>query len=220
MTSREHLVSIYSDCKADSQKENYLFPAPPKPHPQNALTRCFCAPTRAMNLREILITLAIIASVAVTRFVPHPPNFTPVMSVAIFGSAVFFNRYLGLVVALAAMALSDLFLGMHSTLPYVYGAMILCGMLGFLLRDRRNAVKILGVTLVGSVVFFVITNLGVFISQDLYPKTGAGLVACYVAALPYLKTSLVGDILFSAVLFGLHHVLVAQAQRREFAKAV
>jgi len=172
-----------------------------------------------MKLRGILITIGLILGVAVTRFLPHPPNFTPVMSVALFGSAVFFNRYLGIALALAAMAVSDALMGWHSTLPYVYGAMVLTGIMGFLLREGRSLPKMVAVTLASSVIFFAITNLGVFIAQDMYPKTFAGLGQCFAMALPFFKNSLAGDFLFTAVLFSLHYLFHSRTQNAELAKA-
>lgn len=172
-----------------------------------------------MKLRDTLIPIGLILAVAATRLIPHPPNFTPILSVALFGSAVLANRYLGIAVAIAAMAISNLVLGGHSTWAYVYGAMILTGFLGFLLREKRSVLRIAGVTLAGSLLFFLITNLGVFIMQDLYPKTGAGLVTCYVMALPYLKNSLAGDFLFTGILFGIHYLLNRRSAAGELAKA-
>lgn len=155
----------------------------------------------------MVVVVGLVGLVALTRFLPHPPNFTPVMSVALFGSAVFFNRYLGIALALCAMILSDIGLGLHSTLPFVYLAMVIAGLLGFALRENRSALRILGMTLAGSVVFFVITNLGVFLMQDLYPRTFAGFIACYTMAIPFFKNSLAGDLVFSVTLFTLHFVV-------------
>lgn len=173
-----------------------------------------------MNLRNVLIPVGLILAAAASRLLPHPPNFTPVMSVALFGSAVFANRYVGIIVAIAAMAISNLILGPHSTWPYVYGAMVLTGVLGFFLREKRGVVRILAVTLAGSVLFFLVTNLGVFIAQDLYPKTMAGLVTCYTMALPFFKNSLAGDVIFSVSLFSLHHMLTERDESRVRAKAI
>lgn len=172
-----------------------------------------------MKLRGIIIPAGLILAVAATRLLPHPPNFTPVMSVALFGSAVFFNRFAGIGVAIAAMAVSNLILGSHSTWAFVYGAMVLTGILGFLLREKRSPLKIAAVSLAGSLVFFVISNLGVFIVQDLYPKTAAGLVACYTMALPFFKNTLAGDFLFTGVLFSAHYLLTRRSEEHKLAKA-
>lgn len=172
-----------------------------------------------MKLRDVIVPVGLILAVAATRLLPHPPNFTPVMSVALFGSAVFANRFAGIAVAVAAMAISNLILGGHSTWHFVYAAMILTGILGFLLREKRSPLKIAAVSLAGSVLFFLISNLGVFVMQDLYPKTAAGLVTCYTMALPFLKNTLAGDFLFTGVLFTLHYFLTRNAQTDGLAKA-
>ncbi len=158
-----------------------------------------------MNFRSVLLPAALILATAASRFLPHPENFSPVMSVALFGSAVFMNRFGGIAFAIAAMAISDYFLGLHSTLPFVYGAMVISALLGFPLREKRSALRMLSAAFAGSVVFFLITNLGVFLLQDLYPKSAAGLVECYAMALPFFKNSLAGDLLFTAVLFTVFH---------------
>ena len=163
-----------------------------------------------MFMRNLIVATGLIVAVAATRFLPHPPNFSPVMAVALFGSAVFANRYLGISLAIAAMLVSDAFLGLHSTLPFVYTSMVLAALLGNMLRENRSVLKVAGVTLGGSVLFFVITNFGVFMMQDMYAKSLQGLAECYAMALPFFQNSLAGDALFSAVLFGMHHILVSR----------
>lgn len=167
-----------------------------------------------MRMRAIFVAVGLIVAMAAARFLPHPPNFTPVMSVALFGSAVFLNRYAGIAIAVAAMLVSDAVMGLHSTLPFVYGAMVFAGILGFTLRMNRSPLRVLAVTLAGSVVFFLVTNLGVFLMQDLYPRTASGLATCYLMAIPFFKNSLAGDVAFSVILFGLHFFLVDRADKK------
>ncbi len=95
-----------------------------------------------------------------------------------------------------------LVLGFYSHMEIVYGAFLLVVCLGFLLQRKRSALRIAGAALAGSVVFFVVTNFGVWAFESLYPKTAAGLLACYVAAIPFFQNTLVGDALYTAVLFG------------------
>ncbi|MBS0619273.1 MAG: hypothetical protein JSR44_13885 [Spirochaetes bacterium] len=160
-----------------------------------------------MKFKNTLLALGLIGALAITRFLPHPPNFTPVLSVAIFGAAVFSQRFVGILAALAAMALSDIAFGWHSTLPYVYGSMVLGGVIAFTLRKNRSVGKLIVVTLSSSILFFIVTNFGVFVSQNLYPRTLSGLAACYTMALPFLKNSLAGDLLFTLALFAFYHFL-------------
>jgi len=93
-------------------------------------------------------------------------------------------------------------LGLHRLIPVGYGSFALIVCLGFWLRGRRKVVPIAGAALAGSVLFFVLTNLGVWALGSWYPKTWEGLVACYVAAIPFFHNTLLGDAFYSTVFFG------------------
>src|SRR6266704_4239199 len=150
--------------------------------------------------RFIVIALIILAAAAL-RVIPHPPNVASITAVALFGGA-YLTKRLALIVPLAALLLSDLVLGFYSHMEVVYGSFLLVVCLGFLLQRKRSALRIAGAALASSVVFFVVTNFGVWAFESLYPKTAAGLLTCYVAAIPFFQNTLVGDALYTAVLFG------------------
>lgn len=160
---------------------------------------------------RFLVLVAMILAAAASRLIPHPPNFTPIGAMALFGGACFAHRRAAFVVPLAAMFLSDLAigllsgnlsLGLHRLIPVVYGSFALIVCLGFWLRSRRTVLPIAGATLAGSVLFFVLTNFGVWALGSLYPNTWEGLVACYVAAIPFFHNTLFGDAVYSTALFG------------------
>jgi hypothetical protein len=100
------------------------------------------------------------------------------------------------------MALSDLVLGLHGTLPFVYAAFALTVLMGGMLRDRMRALPVLGTATVASLLFFALTNLGVWLTWDLYPLSLEGLMQAYTAGLPFYRNTLVGDLLFTGLLFG------------------
>ena len=150
--------------------------------------------------RFIVIALIILAAAA-SRVIPHPPNVASITAVALFGGAYLAKRA-ALIVPLAALVLSDLVLGFYSHMEIVYGSFLLVVCLGFLLQRKRSALRIGGAALASSIVFFVVTNFGVWAFESLYPKTAAGLLACYVAAIPFFQNTLVGDALYTAVVFG------------------
>ena len=137
----------------------------------------------------------------VARLIPHPWNATPVTAIALFGGTYLSKRW-SLFLPLAIVALSDLLLGWHATIPFTWGAFALTGMLGWWVRRRANTARILTSALVGSVFFFLFTNVGVWATQHLYPHTAAGLWTCYVAGLPFFRATLLGDLVFTTVLFG------------------
>jgi hypothetical protein len=142
-----------------------------------------------------MIGLAVLA-----RLVPHPPNFAPVGAVALFAGAVFADRRLAFLLPFLCLVLSDVFLGIHELLPVVYGCFAINVLLGRLLRNRRTALPTAGMTLLGSVQFFVITNFACWLID--YPHTWEGLTACYLAALPFFRNSVMGDLFYVGLLFG------------------
>jgi hypothetical protein len=149
----------------------------------------------------------IVAS-ALTRLLPHPPNFAPITAMALFAGAHIQHPLLAFAVPISAMILSDMGLelmtgwGFYSGMWIVYGTFILITVLGRIVRNRIHVVSVFTATMAGSTVFFLLTNFGVWFGSSLYPKTLDGLAACYSAALPFFQNSVLGDLFFSAVLFG------------------
>lgn len=151
---------------------------------------------------------------ALTRVLPHPPNFAPMTAIALFAAATFADRRLAIVTPLVALFISDLcieamyHLGLMTTwsiypgMWVTYLALLLVTLMGFLLRTHRTVPAIAGATLAGSTLFFVVTNFVVWAGADLYPHTLAGLVTCYEAAIPFFRRSVLGDLTYCAVLFG------------------
>ncbi len=158
----------------------------------------------------------LIALATLCRLVPHPPNFTPVLAVALFGGAML-PRRTALAVLLWAMLLSDLALGY----PFgwmnlvVYGCFLAGVGLGRLLGVRSPWRRRIPATLTGSVIFFVVTNFAVWLDpSSFYERTFDGLVRCYGMAVPFFRNSLLGDLVWSVSLFGLHDLARAWTQSR------
>ena len=139
---------------------------------------------------------------AIMRIVPHPWNLAPVGAMALFSGAVIRNRVMAFVFPLLAMLASDLFIGFHILMPVVYASFLVSTAIGFWVRERRSAARIGGVVLLGATQFFLITNFGVWVFSSFYPKTFAGLMACYAAGVPFFWNTLAGDVVYSALLFG------------------
>jgi TctA family transporter len=155
-----------------------------------------------MNKTRLTVLAGMILAAAAFRILPHPPNFSPIAAIALLGGSQFADKRLAFLVPLTAMLLGDLVLGLHALMPVVYGCFGIIVCLGFWLRRRRNAPRIVVAALASSVLFYLLTNFAVWASTNLYPKTIAGLTACYVAAIPFFWNTLAGDCLFTAVLFG------------------
>lgn len=150
---------------------------------------------------RILLVCGLVVIAVASRLVPHPPNLTSIGALALFGGACFSSRRAAFLAPLAGMFLSDLVLG-HYLAPTVYASFALTVCLGMRLRARRTAVPIAGAAFSASVLFFAVTNFGVWAFGSLYPRTWEGLVACYVAAIPFFQNTLIGNLLYAALLFG------------------
>lgn len=153
-----------------------------------------------MNPRLLTLVLLIFAAAAL-RLVPHPPNVAPIAALALFAGAHFDDRRLAFVVPFAALALSDLVLGLYPGLVFVYLGFALSVCIGFALR-KRSVGRIAAGTLASALVFFLVSNFGSWLTLATYPKTADGLLAAYVAGIPFLRNALAGDALFVVLLFG------------------
>jgi hypothetical protein len=153
-------------------------------------------------LYRTLLALAIVALAAALRIAPHPWNFTPVGAMALFSVAIIRDRRLAFLVPLLALFAGDVFIGFHKLMPIVYASFLVSVAIGFWLRDRRTVGRICAATLLGAVQFFLVTNFAVWAFGLSYPRNTAGLVACYVAGIPFFWNTLAGDAAYAVLFFG------------------
>ncbi len=133
---------------------------------------------------------------AFSRLAPHPPNFTPILSIALFCGISFRSKYIFLI-PLFSMLISDYFIGYHSMIMYVYVSLLIIFFIGKYLIKENSFNSTMVLSLSSAIIFFIISNFGVWIVG--YPKNISGFIACYVAALPFLSNTLISTLLFSSV---------------------
>jgi hypothetical protein len=155
-----------------------------------------------MMTTRFKVLAGMVLTAAMSRLIPHPPNFAPIAAMALFGGAHFKDKRAAVLVPLAAMFLSDLIIGLHGLIPVVYGSFAAIACLGMLLRDRIKPGTVAAAALGGSALFFITTNFGVWALGSTYPKTPSGLMACYTAAIPFFGNTLCGDMFYAGALFG------------------
>lgn len=160
---------------------------------------------------------ALIVLAAAMRLLPHPANFLPITAMALFAGARCANRTQALLLVAATMVVSDLILGFHSTMIFVYGSLLLTVLLGSTLREKESVATVGASALASSLLFFVITNTGVWMVDGLYPHTAAGLVASFVAAIPFFENSLLADLFYTGLLFGAAELLNRRVAPVQFA---
>lgn len=146
------------------------------------------------NTQMEWLTLGLIVLAAWTRLIPHAPNFTAIGAMAVFAGAKIKSKKLALILPLASLFLSDLVLGLHSTLLWVY--------LGFILVTittnslQTNWLSVTSRSIQSSLIFFLVSNLGVFVSTNLYPQTMTGFIQCFTMAIPFAFNQFLADMIF------------------------
>jgi hypothetical protein len=158
---------------------------------------------RAMTL------LAMITAAAAARIIPHPWNFTPIGAMCLFGGAYFQRRWAAFLVPMAALLASDvvLYLVLYgnqgfsvTSMKYVWFALTV--LLGMALRGNVTFSRVTAAAIAASVMFFLLSNFHVWLGSRTYPQTPAGLLACYIAAVPFAMNMLAGNLFYCAILFG------------------
>jgi hypothetical protein len=155
-----------------------------------------------MRRERFLLLIAIIAAAASSRLLPHPVNVTPIAAIALFSGAQFGRKWLAFAVPLLALLFGDAILGFYPQMWLVYLSFAAIVCMGFLLQGKQHVLNVAAATLSSSVLFFLITNNTLLIHGNLYPAGVDGIMAGYVAGLPFFYHSLLGDLFYSALLFG------------------
>ncbi len=159
----------------------------------------------------LLITLGVFS-----RLIVHTPQFTAIIAVAMFGG-MYLSKRQALIVPVALMIVSDLILGLHDTILFTWGSMLMVTAIGMWLRERKSFGTVLAGSIFASLLFFVVTNLGAFFSP-LYPHTWAGLRECYILAIPFFRSTLVSTVAYSLVLYVSYEWALRRAQGTSLAR--
>lgn len=162
---------------------------------------------KILNLNTIIIT-SIILVAALSRLIPNDlHNFSPILAMGLLGGALLKNRKMAFAIPLLAMLISDIFLGFHYMMPFVYGAIALSVMFGIILIKKINVGNILFSSIVSALTFFVVSNFGVWLVSGMYTLDFAGLINCYTMAIPFFRMTLISTLVFSTVFFGAYYLL-------------
>jgi hypothetical protein len=169
---------------------------------------------------KIIFVVLIILLAAASRLIKHPFNFTPIVAMSIFAGCYLGKKW-GIILPLAAMALSDVFIGFYDIklMLFVYVSIAISYFIGTLLKNRKQWYFIISSALISSIIFFLVTNFSVWALYEWYPKTWAGLVSCFTLALPFFRNTLIGDLVYTGALFGAYEAVMVYADKKILAKA-
>ena len=164
--------------------------------------------------QKVVLFIYFVGLIALSRIIPHPPNFTPVIAIAVFMPYLTRNLYSAMLVPLSAMFVSDLYLGFHSSMFWVYTSILLGTTLSqYTISMKKTYVHLGSNALLSSTIFFIVTNFAVWMSGSMYPLTIDGLLLCYTMAIPFFGNTLAGT-LFYVSLLGLVSYSATNISRR------
>ena len=154
--------------------------------------------TKLKNLKYFILPVGLILVLSFSRLIPHPSNFTPILAVGVFAGFYFRNFILSLFIVISAMFISDLVIGLHSTMIFTYSSLILAVAIGLLIK-KFNFKAILLSGLSSSVIFFVVTNFGSWLTLEMYEKNLSGLLHSYFMGIPFFHNTLISTLIYLVV---------------------
>lgn len=170
---------------------------------------------------NLITALLLIAVGIVARLLPHPANFAPIGAVALFGGMYLTRRY-AIILPLVAMLISDIFIGFYTwqIMTSVYISFALTGLIGLCVRKNKKLSTIIGGTVLGSILFFLITNFAVWAFGTMYAHNLAGLTQSYIMAIPFFRNSLLGDLFYVGLLVGSYEAIRYFLLKKKAAAAI
>ena len=178
---------------------------------------------KKLNLNFAVMAVIVFLAGA-SRIFPHPPNFSPILAIALFGAAHFSKKWQAVLIPILAVWLSDLFINnfvysnqgtgfiwFYTGFYWQYASYLMIIVSSILVfKNKISISKTLGASLGSSVAFFLLSNFGVWANGGMYAKSLSGLTTCYVAGLPFFQNTIVSNILFTTVLFGSYYLIQVQ----------
>ena len=165
-------------------------------------------------LRKEIFPISLILILAFARLMPHPPNFTPIIAVAILSGYFFKNIYLSFVALLISLLLADFFIGFYNNMLFVYLSLFLIAFVFYKISKQINFKNLFVYSFAGSLIFFVITNFGVWalgnpgVYDVAYEKSLNGLTECYILALPFFGNTFLSTLVFAYPVIFMYKSLV------------
>tara|TARA_Y100000590_G_scaffold213372_1_gene241794 strand:- start:60892 stop:61410 length:519 start_codon:yes stop_codon:yes gene_type:complete len=155
-----------------------------------------------LNFNKVdYINILMVFILIFSRLIPHPPNFTPIIAVAILSHYFFKNIYMSFSVLFVSLFISDLIIGLYTNMILVYFSIFIIAYIFFKNFKMVNYKNLFIAGLIGSLIFFLISNFGVWLLGSLYEKNFSGLINCYVLAIPFFKNTFLSTIFYSYLTF-------------------
>ena len=173
-----------------------------------------------ITLRKEIFPISLIVILAFARLIPHPPNFTPIIAVAIISGYFFKNFNLSVLILLVAMLISDLFIGFYENVIFVYASLLLITFVFYKISNKINFKNLFVYGFAGSLIFFIISNFGVWalgspgVQDIVYDKSLNGLIECYILAIPFFGNTFLSTLIFAYPAIFIYKSLATRSSSR------
>lgn len=170
------------------------------------------------NAKIIIPILLIIIGIS-SRFFPHPANFAPIMAIALF-AGIYLPKKFSLIIPIITMFISDIFIGFYDwrIMTAVYFSFAIAGLLGIIIKQNKKFSTVLGGTVLGSIIFFLLTNGAVCFFGTMYSHNISGLMQSYLMAIPFFGNSLLGDLFYIGIFVGIMEGIIIFSKQNQYIK--
>ena len=167
-----------------------------------------------VNLKKQFLPVTLIIILTWARLIPHPPNFTPIVTVAILSGYFFSNIYLSFLTLLISMFIADAFIGFHEHMFSVYISLLLISFIFYKISEKINFKNLFMCGFIASLIFFIISNFSVWIIGGLYDRSLSGLVECYILAIPFFGNTFLSTVIFAYPAIFIYKSLSSQSVQK------
>jgi hypothetical protein len=173
-----------------------------------------------ITLRKEILPIGLILILALARLIPHPPNFTPIIAVAIMSGYFFKNINLSFITLLISMLIADVFIGFYENVIFVYASLLLITYVFHKFSNKINFKNLFIYGFAGSLIFFIVSNFGVWIlgspgvNDIAYEKSLSGIIQCYILAVPFFGNTFLSTVIFSYPAIFIYKSLATRSSAR------
>ena len=162
---------------------------------------------------DLMIPIIMMPLLVISRMISDIPNFTATIALIMFTSYLIRDKFLSVLVILVSQIISDLYIGIYSSMFFVYGAYVFIALLSPIIMNKLNFKSVLISSLVTPTIFYIVSNFGVWITGSTYPLSLDGLIMCYVAGIPFFDETLLSTVVFSVTIYVMMKLIVKEPEK-------
>ena len=163
--------------------------------------------------KEMVIPIIMMTLLIISRMISDIPNFTATIALIMFTSYLIRDKLLSVLVILVSQIISDLYIGIYSSMFFVYGAYVFIALLSPIIMNKLSFKSVLISSLVTPTIFYIVSNFGVWITGSTYPLSLDGLIMCYVAGIPFFDETLLSTVVFSVTIYAMMKLIVKEPEK-------